>query len=159
MQAALLESDDGLNWRFAGFLQETHGNETAMLVEPTGEMLSVSRASMEASVVGRSQPPYREWTRQRLDGFIGGPMLARWGDHLLVGGRRMTPAGPRTTLLWLEGTQLIPFAELPSDGDNSYPGLADYDDGRKLVSWYSTHEKGPDGQPITAIYLADLVKN
>ncbi len=159
MQAALLESDDGLRWRFRSFFQETQGNETSFLFEPNGELISVSRATMTSSVLGHSKPPYQKWTRETLDGFIGGPVLAKWGGHLLVGGRRVTPQGPRTTLLWLEGTQLKPFAELPSDGDNSYPGFVEYKDGRGLVSWYSTHEKGADGKPFTAIYLADLVKN
>ena len=157
MQAALLESDDGLRWRFVSLIQETLGNETALMIEPDGRLIGVSRASSEFSVLTHSRPPYRDWTRENLPGYIGGPLLARWGERLVVGGRRTTSQGPRTTLLWLVGTQLIPFAELPSGGDNSYPGFAQYDDGRGLVSWYSTHEKGPEGKPITAIYLADLV--
>ena len=159
MEAALLESEDGLRWRFAGFIQETLGNETAMLFQPDGTLLTVSRATRDDSVLGRTRAPFQEWNRQKLDGYIGGPMLARWGDRLVVGGRRTVPAGPTTTLLWLEGTQLMPFAELPSGGDNSYPGFVELDDGRGLVSWYSTHEKDAGGKPISAIYLADLVKN
>jgi hypothetical protein len=46
---------------------------------------------------------------------------------------------------------------LPSAGDNSYPGLVTMDDGRGLVSWYSSHEKDEQGRPITAIYLAELL--
>lgn len=156
MEAALLESEDGLHWRFRSLIQETLGNETALLFQPDGTLIAVSRGSPEHSFLGRTRPPYQEWTRENLPGYVGGPMLARWGDRLVVGGRRTTPQGSRTNLLWLVGTQLLPLAELPSGGDNSYPGFVELDDGRGLVSWYSTHEKEADGKPITAIYLAEL---
>lgn len=157
MEAALLESDDGLIWRYRSLFQETSGNETAFLFEADGGLLAVSREAGNQSQLARSAPPYAEWERLRLPEFIGGPLLARWGDRYVVGGRRNTPAGPKTTLYWLEGDKLEPFAELPSAGDNSYPGFVELDDGRGLVSWYSTHEKDGQGKPITAIYLAELV--
>jgi hypothetical protein len=159
MEAALLESDDGLRWRFVSLFQETMGNETAFRFELDGSLIAVSRSGPKGasgSVLSHSRPPYQEWTRQELEGYIGGPALARWGERMVVGGRRITPQGPRTTLLWLDKTKLQAFAELPSDGDNSYPGLVELDGGRLLVSWYSSHEKGTDGKPITAIYLAEL---
>lgn len=157
MEAALLESEDGLRWRFAGLIQETEGNETALWFEPDGTLIGLSRANDQFSVLARSRAPFIEWTRETLPGYIAGPMLARWGERWVVGGGRKTSQGSRTTtLLWLQGTQLVPFAELPSAGDNSYPGFVQLDDSRALVSWYSSHEKNADGKPITAIYLADL---
>ena len=48
------------------------------------------------------------------------------------------------------------FAELPSGGDNSYPGFVELTPTSGVISWYSSHEKDNDGQTITAIYLADL---
>jgi hypothetical protein len=167
MECALLESDDGLRWRFRSLIQETDGNETALLFEPNGTLVAVSRTSGTQAVLGRTQPPYETWTREALSGYLGGPVFARWGDRYLVGGRRrpgpdaraLETGGPGqgvTTLMWLEGKSLVPFAELPSGGDNSYPGFVALDDDRGLVSWYSTHEKDADGKPITAIYLAEL---
>ena len=64
--------------------------------------------------------------------------------------------GPRTTLYWLANDALEEFAELPSAGDNSYPGFLELSPTRALVSYYSTHEKDEAGKPITAIYLAEL---
>ena len=52
--------------------------------------------------------------------------------------------------------QLHDVAELPSGGDNSYPGFVQLSPTRALLSWYSSHERDEQGQPITAIYLADL---
>lgn len=167
MQNALLESDDGLRWRFRSLIQETDGNETALLFEPDGTLLALCRTSADHAVLARSRPPYETWSRLQLDGYLGGPMLARWGDQYLVGGRRRLPAPPTekgpgqgiTTLLWLTGARLEKTVELPSGGDNSYPGFVALDDRRGLLSWYSTHEKDAAGKPITAIYLADVVRN
>lgn len=166
MESALFESEDGLRWRFRSLIQQTDGNETSLWFEPDGALLAVSRTSGDHAVLGQSLPPYESWQRSTLAGYLGGPVLLRWGDRMIVGGRRR-PAGAAplgsgpgegiTTLMWLDGPRLVPFAELPSGGDNSYPGLAAIDEGRALVSWYSTHERGPDGRPFTAIYVADLV--
>jgi hypothetical protein len=167
MESALLESDDGLRWRFRSLIQETDGNETALLFEPDGTLLALSRTSESHTVLGRTHPPYESWARQSLPGYLGGPLFARWGDQLIVGGRRRpedpAPAGSGpgqgiTALMWLEDSQLVPITNLPSGGDTSYPGFVVVDDRRALVSWYSTHETDAAGKPITAIYLADLVR-
>ena len=103
-----------------------------------------------------SKPPYQEWERKHLGQYLGGPLLARWDGHYVVGGRHRTRAGRKTTLFWLLDDRLCEFAQLPSDGDNSYPGLVELSPTRALVSYYSSHETGEDGEPITAIYLAEL---
>ncbi|MCB1077289.1 MAG: hypothetical protein KDM64_05595 [Verrucomicrobiae bacterium] len=156
MEGALLVSEDGFNWTFRSLFQETMGNETAFLFQSDGSLLALSRESSDEAQIATSVAPFLEWKRERLPEHIGGPLLARWGDKLVIGGRRNTPEGKRTALYWLDGTKLIPFAQLPSDGDNSYPGFVDLGGGKGLVSWYSSHEKDADGKTITAIYLADL---
>ena len=157
VESALLESDDGLVFRKAGFFQERYGDETAFLFEDDGSILAVARSGggRNGQVV-RSSPPYQEWNRKDLDRYIGGPLLAKWGKRYLVGGRKNIGGEPRTTLYWLANNALREFAELPSAGDNSYPGFAELSPTRALVSYYSTHEKDAAGQPITAIYLAEL---
>ena len=59
-------------------------------------------------------------------------------------------------MCWLVDDELHEFAELPSAGDNSYPGFIQLSPTHAVMSWYSTHEKDDQGQPITAIYMADL---
>ena len=56
-------------------------------------------------------------------------------------------------LVWDE---LREFAQLPSGGDDSYPGFVELSPARALVSYYSSHERDPSGKLITAIYLAEL---
>ncbi|NNE93699.1 MAG: hypothetical protein HKN23_18775 [Verrucomicrobiales bacterium] len=157
VESAMLQSDDGLIWRFHSLFQENRGNETAFLFEDDGSAIAVSRCGSKIAQLGRSNPPHKSWTQVDLPEYIGGPLLAKWNDRYLVGGRRTTKNGPKTTLYWLEDDTLHPFAELPSGGDNSYPGFVVLKNGNGLVSWYSSHEKGEDGKPITAIYLADLI--
>ena len=158
VESAMLESDDGLNWKFHSLFQPARGDETAFLFENDGALLAVSRAGSEPAELIRASPPWREKTRVNLPEYIGGPLLAGWGTDTFVGGRRNTDAGPKTVLYWLKGEVLTPFAELPSGGDNSYPGFVELNDGRGLVSWYSSHEKDGNGKTITAIYLAELVR-
>ena len=157
VESLMLESDDGIIWRKRAVFQETEGNETAFLFEPDGSILAVGRRTGNAQLL-RSKPPYTQWDRRDLDRSIGGPLLVKWGGRIVVGGRKTTKAeGPRTSLCWLAGDQLHEFVELPSGGDNSYPGFLELAPGRALVSYYSSHERNSSGAPITAIYLAELV--
>lgn len=158
VESALLVSEDGLTFRTAGLFQETYGDETAFLFEEDGSITAVarSRANRNAQVC-LAKPPYREWSRVNLDRYIGGPVLAKWDGRYVVGGRKMVNGTRRTSLYWLiDKNRLEEFAELPSDGDNSYPGFIALSPTRALVSWYSSHEKNPDSTMMTAIYLADL---
>ena len=154
VEAALLESDDGFTWRTAGLFAETCGNETAFVFDESGAVTAIVRGSGPAWLC-RSQPPFDTWQRVTLAHHIGGPMLVRWGDRLLVGGRRMrADSGPVTALYWLEGDHLIDAGELPSGGDNSYPGFVAFDDAHGLLSYYSSHESGRKSQ--STVYLANL---
>ncbi len=157
VESAMLESDDGLVWNTVGLFQRRYGDETAFLFEPDGGVLAVARSGGGRNAqLCRSKPPYRNWQREDLDRYIGGPMLARWGSRYVVGGRKTVDGPARTSLYWLHEDQLHEFAELPSGGDNSYPGLLELSPTQAVVSWYSTHEKDAQGRAITAIYLAQL---
>ena len=115
-----------------------------------------SSQGREPALLVQSNPPYQIIKRKTLTEYIGGPLLTRWKENYVVGGRRFTPNGTRTVLYWLQNEELKKFTSLPSGGDTSYPGFVELDDGTGLVSWYSSHEKDAKGKTITAIYLADL---
>jgi hypothetical protein len=156
VQSALLESDDGLVFRYRGLFQEEHGDETAFLFEEDGALLAVSRSgSGRNAQLVRAASLSEPFERTDLGRYIGGPLLVKWQGHYLVGGRK-TIGAARTSLYWLTGGRLEEFAELPSGGDNSYPGFVELGPGRALVSYYSSHERDDAGRPITAIYLAEL---
>jgi len=161
IQSLMLESDDGLIWKKRAYFQETAGDETAFLFEKDGSVLGVGRhGGGKSAQLLRSKPPYTEWERKDLGRSIGGPLLVKWGDRIIVGGRKATPEkGPKTSLYWLVEDELKEFAELPSGGDNSYPGFVELSPKRALVSWYSSHKRDSAGKTITAIYLAELTLN
>lgn len=158
LEGAMLESTDGINWRFRSLFQTQQGNETAFQVLPDRTILALSRQQGSTSQLARARPPYKTWDRNELPHYVGGPLLAKWGDQWLVGGRKNSADGPKTALYWLIDDELKPISELPSGGDNSYPGFVEVDAQHGLMSWYSSHEKDSSGKPITAIYLADLIK-
>lgn len=79
----------------------------------------------------------------------------KWGKHYLVGGRKLfRDRDPKTTLYWLINGKLHETAQLPSAGDNSYPGFVPINDITGLLSYYSTPEGR--GESLTSIYLAEL---
>ena len=123
VESAMLESDDGLVWKTRTLFQTERGDETAFQFNRDGSILAVGRRGSDQAQLLRSQPPYDQWDRRDLDRYIGGPLLTRWGDRWVVGGRNNTGAGPKTSMCWLVEDQLHEFAELPSGGDNSYPGF------------------------------------
>ncbi len=155
VESLMLESDDGKIWRKRATFQEVAGDETAFLFEPGGRIVGIGRRREPAQLL-RSDPPYQIWQRSSLSRTIGGPLIAKWGKHTLVGGRHTTADGPVTSLCWLIGDNLEEFAILPSGGDTSYPGFTALSPTHATVSWYSSHEKDARGRNLTAIYLADL---
>ena len=141
LQATLLASSDGLSWSEIGVVQAEYGGETAFLVEPDGSLLAIVRnraASLPARVC-RADPPYDEWEHRELDRNIGGPLLTRWGGKHLVGGRKtLSPTSAVTALYWLIDDRLHEAADLPSAGDNSYPGFVELSPTRALLSYYTS---------------------
>jgi hypothetical protein len=157
VESAMLESDDGLIWRTRSLFQEVNGDETTFQFEADGGIIAVGRRGRGNAQLLRSERPYTQWQRKDLDRYIGGPLLVRWGGRYVVGGRKtIGDRGAKTSMCWLVGDKLYEFAELPSGGDNSYPGFVEISPKRAIMSWYSSHEKDADGKIITAIYMADL---
>jgi hypothetical protein len=162
VESAMLESDDGLVWKTRALFQEDHGDETAFFFERDGSVFAIGRGSGGPAEIIRSPPPYTAWTRRDLDRNVGGPLVVKWADRIVVAGRKYGKPGATTSFYWLDpdaestGDLLTEFAELPSGGDNSYPGLVPVSPTKAIVSWYSSHERDDSGNTITAIYMADM---
>jgi len=156
VESALLVSDDGLVWARQGLFQELRGDETAFRFDEEGRIVAIARGGGKTNAqLCTAKAPYQAWNRTDLGRQVGGPLLARWEDRWLVGGRKSIGEA-RTALYWLINGELREIAELPSGGDNSYPGFARLGEKRALISYYSSHERDENGRPITAIYLAEL---
>ena len=162
LESPLLRSWDGFHWETVGFFRDSHAGETAFLFEPDGRIVAIARGygklGLPASVC-RAVPPYREWQLTPLDRDIGGPLVVKWDQDYLVGGRDIRPeTEPVTKLYWLSDDRLKEAATLPSGGDNSYPGFVDLGQGRALISYYSSHEGSTTNLAPSGIYLARLVR-
>ncbi|MEM7133991.1 MAG: hypothetical protein AAF702_47300 [Chloroflexota bacterium] len=157
MESWLLHSAGGFSWAPLGLMQPSYGDETAVLFEEDGSILALARAGGRPAQLCRSRPPYTDWTRTDLDRHVGGPLLAKWGTFYLVGGRKqIDDAKPVTALYWLIDDALVEVAELPSGGDNSYPGFLELSPESGLLSYYSSHEGSGTSLAPSAIYLAEL---
>ena len=158
LQGAMLESEDGLVWRTAGLFTEERGNETAFLFEDDGSVVALARGDDHIPArICRSAPPYATWERTELDRNVGGPLLTKWGEWYLVAGRKTVEPNPAvTSVYWLLDDGLVEVLELPSGGDNSYPGFVQLDEDRALLSYYSSHEGSGKGRAPCHIYIAEL---
>lgn len=132
-----------------------HPTEAALTFLPDDTALCLLRRDGKGAdataQLGRSSPPYTDWTWKDLGVRIGGPALLRLPDGRIVAGVRLLEPKIRTALCWVDtdAGHLTEFATLPSGGDTSYPGLV-WHDGLIWASYYSSHE----GK--TSIYLAKV---
>ncbi|MCE5258544.1 MAG: hypothetical protein LLG44_05710, partial [Chloroflexi bacterium] len=159
VESLLLTSTDGLAWQPGPLLVPEGGDETALYFEADGALHALARGQdREPAALLSAAPPYDDIRRIKLDRNIGGPLLVRWGEHILVGGRDTNPAtgAPCTALFWAAGNHLDPALMLPSGGDTSYPGFAALDARHGLLSYYSSHEGSGTIRAPSYIYLAEL---
>ncbi len=140
----LYSSTDGIEWDWITEFKLPGVSETTLRFLPDGEMVALVRPGY----IGRSRPPYREWSFCETADRIGGPNFIRLPDGSLWGsGRLFTADGPRTVLARMTTSSYEPALTLPSGGDTSYAGMV-WHDGLLWMSYYSSHEGG------TNIYLA-----
>ena len=130
-----------------------NGSETTLRFLPDETLVALTRPHW----IGTSRPPYREWSWTRFssyregsrDGDIGGPDFILLPDGSLWGSGRLYGRPKRTVLARMTTTSYTPVFDLPSGGDNSYPGLV-WHDGLLWMSYYSGHEGH------VSIYLAKV---
>ena len=140
----LYSSADGIEWDWITEFKLPGVSETTLRFLPDGEMVALVRPGY----IGRSRPPYREWSFCETADRIGGPNFIRLPDGSLWGsGRLFTADGPRTVLARMTASSYEPVFTLPSGGDTSYAGMVWHDD-LLWMSYYSSHEGG------TNVYLA-----
>jgi hypothetical protein len=100
--------------------------------------------------IGRSKPPYKDWTWTETKHRFGGPNFIELPDHSLWAAGRIYPGGAKTAVARMTAAgEYEPVLTLPSGGDNSYPGLVWHND-QLWMSYYSSHE----GK--SSIYLAKI---
>lgn len=153
--ATFYRSKDGLNYE--SLIPELNlnrgvGEDTILFLED-GSALCLFRHETgdKMAFLGKSTPPYDQWTWTKLNQRIGGPNMVQLPDGNILAVTRLYDGGARTSLSWLDpkaGT-LTECLKLPSGGDTSYAGLV-WKDEQLWISYYSSHEEK------TSIYLAKV---
>ncbi|MCU7554974.1 hypothetical protein OCL06_10215 [Alteromonas sp. ASW11-19] len=118
-------------------------NESDLHTDSKGNLWALVRRDADTftAQLGMSATPYRRWQWQDLGQYIGGPA---WHplteDTMLVAGREYTGKALVTSVwtLHLPTGAMQKCLTLPSDGDNSYPGLHISGDDI-YISYYSQH--------------------
>ncbi|MDG1896375.1 MAG: exo-alpha-sialidase [Fuerstiella sp.] len=102
-------------------------------------------------LLGKSKPPFKEWTWKELNLRIGGPNMIQLPDGRILAATRLYAPRTRTSLSWIdpEAGTMTECLKLPSGGDTSYAGMV-LQEGVVWISYYSSHEEK------TCIYLAKV---
>lgn len=148
----LYRSDNGEDWELVTPLAvPDRPNETTLRFLASGELMALVRreAGTKNGWIGTARAPYTEWTWAETSERLGGPNFIQLPDGSLWAGSRRHGKTVTTAISRMTRDKLEPVLDLPSGGDNSYPGLV-WRDGRLWVSYYSSHE----GK--TSIYLAQV---
>ena len=156
--AIIARSRDGIHYeRISKDLEGL--NEAALSFDAKDNLTVILRSvdSEPKATIAESRAPFTDWKLKPLivNGWqnkFGGPAVLRLPDRRIVAGGRLY--GDKITrtgvgLINLASGQMTDIIELPSKGDNSYPGLV-WHDGKLWMSYYSSHE----GK--TSIYLAKI---
>jgi hypothetical protein len=149
----LVVSNDGMKYDLVTHLDVPgHPNESTLRFLPDGEMVAMVRREGGNTFgwIGRSKPPYTEWSWKETKHRFGGPNFIQLPSGALWAAGRSYPGGAKTMLARMTADgEYEPALTLPSGGDTSYPGLV-WHDNLLWMSYYSTHE----GK--SAIYLAKI---
>ncbi|MBS1791930.1 MAG: exo-alpha-sialidase [Acidobacteria bacterium] len=156
--AVIARSRDGIHYQRIS--KDLEGlNEAALMFDRNDNLIVVLRSvdSAPNATIAESRSPFTDWKTKPLivNGWqnkLGGPAVLRLPNGRMVAGGRLY--GDKITrtgvgLIDLASGQLANIVELPSGGDNSYPGLV-WHEGKLWMSYYSSHE----GK--TSIYLAKI---
>jgi hypothetical protein len=148
---SLFRSGNGARYEKVTDFQVPNATEATLAFDGDA-MLCLQRRDgrPNTAMLGRSRPPYTDWTWKDLGVYFGGPNLLRAPDgSWWAAGRLIEKGQPHTVVARLDvkAGVLRPLLTLPSGGDTSYPGLA-WHGGQLWVSYYSSHE----GK--TRVYLA-----
>lgn len=120
-------------------------NETDFHIDQQGVIHALCRrdAGSFSAQFGISAPPYRYWQWADLGIYIGGPVIKPLdGSNYLLAGRTWTGTKMITRVWKLHFEHNAPtltiVCNLPSQGDNSYPGMVVGKDA-VVISYYSSH--------------------
>lgn len=152
----LLSSFDCKNWKLDFRIQDVEGDECAPLLINQAEMLILGRRfnDLNSSLI-RVNIQNKTVNTIQLDYSVGGPLMFRLGGRVYVSGRKIVQGLQPITVVWeLIDGRMIELFQLPSIGDNGYPGFVPTHSSGGLLSYYSSHGGLKDN--TASIYVAKI---
>lgn len=138
----LIASNDGLNWEKISEIRSGNWeSETTIHFTEDEKIVGFLRQIKESSpsAILESLPPYTNWSERKLDLHLSGHAVYTF-DGVTYLFSRIRDRGRRGTIVYLyESGELLPYCEIPSGGDCSYPAAVRLG-AEMLVSYYSSHE-------------------
>jgi len=151
----LYKSQDGMNWKKKSYISP--GSETCLYAPDKEKLVAFVRTEREPYhlEIYESAKPFDNWSKiNEIPVIIQCPHVLQMNDKVYILGRERPDymatadkekpsfSAHRTKIWEYENNSLKEVLELPSMGDNSYPGTAVMPDGSLLISYYSQHETG-----------------
>jgi len=118
------------------------GNETTLRFFSNDSAIALIRRDPQNALIGRSKSPFTEWKWYDCGYRLGGPNFIILPNGRIFGGARFYDGGREHTALFTidkNTNQVKKYVELPSSGDNGYPGIVIVND-TVWISYYSSHE-------------------
>ncbi len=148
----LYSSLDGTKYEMVTELEVPgNPNETTLRFLGDDTMVALIRRDGKSgnAMIGKSKPPYTQWSFNDSGHRVGGPDFIVLPDSSLWASGRSYPGGAKTVVAKLDLTHYQPVLTLPSGGDTSYPGMV-WNEGLLWVCYYASHEDR------TSIYMAKI---
>jgi hypothetical protein len=151
----LLKTTNGIDYDLIVPLpMDDVAGESTVTFDKDDNMIIIVRVDSGTRIgrIAKSRYPYTDWDWKETGIRLGGPNIIPYTDDwYLIGTRSFNFRNQAKTSIYLyrEGEEIRNVVELPSGGDNSYPGMLIV--GNELwISYYSSHE----GK--TSIYMAKI---
>lgn len=153
----LYSTRDGKQWHIlkSNFFPEVvaYPNEAALVFDNDSVLYCLVRRDKgpQTGLLGKSIPPYSDWTWVDLGVRIGGPELEILDSGIILAGVRLYDNKKRMALCLLDAEEgkLSEVFSLESGNDTGYSGIIEENDSI-WVSYYSSHEGN------ASIYLSKM---
>ncbi len=153
----LLRSKDCYKWELVSIIsKEDFVNETD-LIFLDNKVLAFTRRERENTLLFESEYPFTKWNKKELNVIVQSPAVIKLSSKIFLAGRYVDKERSlsKTALFILDNDKLRLIYELPSGGDNAYPGMIRINEDIIALSYYSSHEAIKEN--MSNIYLALLL--
>ena len=152
----LLKSKNCIDWKLVRTMYDgDRVNETDILFNNNSAIAFARREGMNTLLL-ESRYPFNSWSSKELNEMVQSPAILNISGKIFLAGRYVSKSSDiqSKTAIFLYNDKLKLVYELPSGGDNAYPGVIKVFNNLIAISYYSSHETNKKNN--SNIYLALL---